>query len=105
MVEVHLYGNLRHYAPVPAKGYARVLRVKPQRDETVGSLLQDAGIPVDEVNHIFLNARLLATRSHAATLFGYPQVQEDVLGWDLAVPVADGARIGLFGRDMVVLGM
>ena len=105
MVEVHLYGNLRQYAPAPAKGHARVLRVEPQRDETVGSLLQNAGIPVDEVNHIFLNARLLATRSHAATLFGYPQAQEDIMGWDLAVAVADGARLGLFGRDMVVLGM
>jgi hypothetical protein len=105
MVEVHLYGNLRQYAPAPAKGHARVLQVRPRRDETVGSLLHSAGIPVDEVNHIFLNARLLATRSHTAKLFGYPQAQEDVMGWDLAIPVADGARIGLFGRDMVVLGM
>ena len=105
MVEVHLYGKLRQYAPAPAKGQARVLCVKPQRDETVASLLNNAGIPVDEVNHIFLNARLVATRSHAATLFGYPQAQEDVMDWDLALPVADGARIGLFGRDLVVLGM
>jgi hypothetical protein len=105
MVEVHLYGRLRRYAPAPAKGHARVIHVQPGRDETVGSLLANVGIPVDEVNHIFLNARLLATRSHAAPLFGYPQAQDDVMGWDLAFPVNDSTRIGLFGRDMVVLGM
>jgi len=63
------------------------------------------GIPVDEINHIFFNSKLLATRTSTAPYLDYRQVRSNLFDWDLSIPVDDGDRIGLFGRDMSVLGM
>jgi hypothetical protein len=105
MVEIHVYGNLRRYAKDTRTDHQSVLVVQPHPDETIGSLLAQAGIPVDEINHIFFNAELLASRSRMAPFMGYLQSRPDVSDRDLEVPVENGDRIGLFGTDMPVLGM
>ena len=103
MVEIHLYGRLRHYANGARNGGA--LTLEPGPDETLGSLLVHAGIPVDEINHVFFNSKLLASRTKAASFLGFRQAGSDLSDWDLEVPVGNGDRVGLFGRDMAVLGM
>lgn len=105
MVEIHLYGKLRGYAGGARPGQECVLKLAPRPGETLASLLQQAGIPAGEVNHIFLNAKLLASRSMAAPLYGFPQSQPTTDDWELATPLRDGDRVGLFGRDMAMLSM
>ena len=105
MVEIHVYGNLRRYAKGTRTDHQSVLVLQPHPDETIASLLAQAGIPVDEINHIFFNSKLLASRSRVAAFMGYLQSRPDVSDWDLEVPVESGDRIGLFGMDMPVLGM
>jgi hypothetical protein len=105
MVEIHLYGKLRRYVEEFRPGQDTVLLLEPEHADTLGLLLERSGIPVDEINHIFFNAKLLATRDSRGAFYGYPQIGSDLAGWDLGVPVGDGDRVGLFGRDMPVLGM
>ena len=105
MVEIHVYGNLRRYVKDARTDHQSVIMLEPHPDETVASLLALARIPVDEINHIFFNAKLLASRSRVASFMGYLQSRSDVSDWDLQVPVENGDRIGLFGMDMPVLGM
>ncbi|HSJ56757.1 MAG TPA: hypothetical protein VLC95_06235, partial [Anaerolineae bacterium] len=82
-----------------------VVLVEPGPQDTVGSLLVGMGIPIEEISHIFVNAKLLATRNSMAAYYGYPHTGSDLSDWNLTVAVEDGDRIGLFGRDMAVLGM
>jgi len=82
-----------------------VLLAEPGPQDTVGSLLEGVGVPVDEISHVFVNARLLATRNSMAAYYGYPHTGSDLADWNLGVPVGDGDRIGVFGRDMAILGM
>jgi hypothetical protein len=105
MVEIHLYGKLRRYTQGCGPGQDCVMQLTPGLDETVASVLDSAGIPVDEINHIFFNSDLLATRTRTASHYGYQQSRSDLFDWDLSVPVDDGDRIGLFGTDMAILGM
>jgi hypothetical protein len=105
MVEVHLYGNLRHYAGDVQPGRDMVLEVQPGPGETIASLLEHAGIRPDEIGHIFFNAKLLATRTTMAPFYGYPQERDTLFEWDLQVPVDHGDRLGLFGTDLPMLGM
>jgi hypothetical protein len=105
MVEIHVYGKLRGYVKDTRADHQSVLTLEPQPKETIASLLALAGIPVDEINHIFFNAKLLASRSRMAPFLGYLQSRSSVIDWNLQVPVNDGDRIGLFGTDMAVLGM
>lgn len=105
MVEVHLYGKLRRYAEDYRPGRDTVICLEPGTVDSLGALLEQLGLPAGEVNHIFMNARLLATRNRMAPFYGYPQAGDDLSDWDLDVAVTDGDRIGLFGKDMAVLGM
>jgi hypothetical protein len=105
MIEIHLYGNLRHYAGDFRAGQGIVLQREAQAGETLASLLEGTGIPASEIGHIFINAKLLATRTSMAPLYGYRQQRDTVFDWDLGLPVADGDRLGLFGTDLPVLGM
>jgi len=105
MIELHIYGKLRHYAKDLRHSRNCVIMLEPRFDETIASLLGQAAIPVDEINHIFFNSKLLATRTKMASFLGYPQAGASLFDWDLEVPVGDGDRIGLFGRDMAILGM
>jgi hypothetical protein len=105
MVEIHLYGKLRYHIENPRPGQNVVVQVEPGPGETVASILEGLDIPADEVNHIFVNAKLLSTRTAAAALYGYPQSGDSLDDWRLAAPVSNGDRIGVFGRDMAILGM
>lgn len=73
--------------------------------DTLESVLAETGIPIEEINHIFVNAELLASRNRMAPFYGYPQSGSDLSKWDLTIPVEGGDRIGLFGKDMSILGM
>jgi hypothetical protein len=105
MVEIHLYGNLRQYARDFATPGQSMLNIEPDQDETVKSLLVRLGIPATEINHIFYNAKLLASRTKTAAAFGLPQVGDNTMDWDLAVPVSHGDRLGVFGTDITILSM
>jgi len=103
MVEIHLYGKLRRHAPGSSPSKDSVIIVDPIEDKTIEMLLERVGIGVDEIYHIFLNSKLLATHNTMANWLGYQQVRESPFDWDLKVPVKDGDRIGLFGEDMAAL--
>lgn len=105
MVEIHLYGNIRKYSKGVANGSNHVLILEPDAGETIESLLMQVGIPDNEINHIFYNAKLLVSRSKNASMFGLPQVNTGTSEWNLAIPVKHGDRIGVFGLDIPVLSM
>ena len=105
MVEIHLYGKLRHHLDGARSKNGSVLTLEPEPGETLASLLVNTGIPVDEINHIFFNSRLLASRNKAASFMGFRQATANLSDWDLDVPVDDGDRVGLFGMDVALLGM
>jgi hypothetical protein len=105
MVEIHLYGDLRKYSKdfVPIGDI--LLTLEPDPGETLASLLARTGIPEVEINHVFFNSKLLVSRNRMASLYSLQQVASDVTDWNLAVPVAHGDRIGLFGLDIPLLSM
>ena len=105
MVEIHVYGKLRRYAENGRTALDSVIVLEPETRETVTSLLSRMEIPIEEINHIFFNGRLLVSRTKAASFMGFRQAGSDLSDWDLDVPVDNGDRIGLFGRDMALLGM
>ena len=82
-----------------------VLWHEVREGETLASLLDEMGIPRSEIGHIFLNAKLLVTRTSSAPLYGYRQERDTLFDWDLSLPLADGDRVGLFGTDLPMLGM
>jgi len=105
VVEVYLYGSLRHYASEARPNRESVVRLDVEPGETVGTLLDCLGVPPAEVCHVFLNGQLLSTRNSMAPWLGYQQVQDGLLDQDpeVSVPVRDGDRLGLFARDMALL--
>jgi hypothetical protein len=103
MVDIRLYGKLRHFVKEPEAGHDNLMRIAPRPEETLQQLLARIGISLDEIYTIFLNSKLLASRSKIAYWMGYQQVNEDPLDWNLEVAVKSGDRIGLFGRDMAAL--
>ncbi len=103
MVEIHLFGKLREYAPKPDEETDCVIRISPQSDETIASLLTRLGISIEDVYSIFVNHKLLAARTGMARWIGHQKVRSDPFNWDLEIPVNSGDRIGLFGRDMAAL--
>ena len=105
MVEIHLYGKLRRHAEHCRPVEDCVVMYADGAGDTLEAVLTEAGIPVDEINHIFVNAKLLASRNRMASFYGYPQSSSDLSKWDLSIPVQGGDRIGLFGKDMSILGM
>jgi len=103
MVEIHLYGKLRRYLKESRPEEGGVLKVSTETQETVAELMARIGIPLDEIYNIFLNSKLLASRSKMAYWIRYQQVHANPLEWKLGVAVKAGDRIGLFGRDMAAL--
>ncbi len=103
MVEIHLYGKLRPYAQKFEAGDCNVIKIAPQPEETLEQLLTRVGIPLGEIYNIFFNSKLLATRSAMAYWMRYQQVHKDPLEWNLNIPVKQGDRVGLFGKDMAAL--
>jgi hypothetical protein len=80
-----------------------VIRISPEPDDTIASILVKVEIPVEEIYSIFLNAKLLAAKSGMARWIGYQQARTDIFDWDLEIPINPGDRLGLFGRDMAAL--
>ena len=105
MVEIHLYGNIRKYSKGFSPNGNHTLILEPDTGETLESLLARVGIPDIEINHIFFNSKLLVSRSQTASMFGFPQVNDDTTDWNLSTPVNHGDRIGLFGLDIPALSM
>ena len=103
MIEIYLYGKLRRYAKNTQANHESVIKIEIQPDETIESLLARVGISVDEIYHIFVNSRLLATYNTMASWHGYPLQSDDPYKWDLKLPVKSGDRIGLFGNDLALL--
>ena len=103
MVEIRIYGKLRRYAQDIPTDSDNVIRVSPEPDETLETLLARLDIPVDEIYSIFFNSKLLAARSGMASMVGYRQVRANPYDWDLDLSVNPSDRIGLFGRDMAAL--
>ena len=103
MISIHLYGKLRRYAPDSSPTSESVLRFEAVKNETLEILLRRAGIDIQEIYTIFINARLLTTHNSMARWLEYPQVGKNCHDWDLSVMINDGDRIGLFGRDMPAL--
>ena len=103
MVEIHLYGKLRRYAKHTKAAEGYVIKISPQADDTIASLLVRTGISSEDIYSIFYNRKLLAARSGMARWTGYQKVGSNPFNWDLKVAVKPGDRIGLFGRDMAAL--
>ncbi len=103
MVEIHVYGKLRRYVHQKQTDQDNVIRISPEPDDTIASILVKVEIPVEEIYSIFLNAKLLAAKSGMARWIGYQQARTDIFDWDLEIPINTGDRLGLFGRDMAAL--
>ena len=101
MVSIHLYGKLRRFAPNSSPSADSIITVDALKGETLQMLLDRVGIHASELYTIFINAKLLTSRTKFATYLGYQQVcEENCQGWDLTVLIHDGDRLGLFGADM-----
>lgn len=100
MAEIHLYGKLRRFAMDACPTGDSIIRLEPLPGEMSLALLQRAGIPPDELYHVFLNGTLLVTRNRMAPWLRYPQARPDVWSWDDDVAVKSGDRLGIFGEDM-----
>lgn len=105
MVEIRLFGNLRYYAKDATPFSGVMVQLEPLPGETVQSLIERLGISPQEINHIFFNSRLIATRNSHAALYDLPQARRDVNDWNLALPIRDHDRVGLFGLDIPMLSM
>jgi hypothetical protein len=105
MLEIHVYGDLRRYAPESRPDRESVMRLESHHGETVGMVLERLGIPVAEVYHVFLNGGLLVTRNGMAPWLDYPQAAGGARGGGggMDTPVQSGDRLGLFAHDMALL--
>jgi len=101
MLEIHLYGSLRRYAPDSRPDRESVVRVEPQPKDTVGIMLEQLGISVEQVYHIFLNGALLSTKNTMAQWLKYQQPGARARGLDTPVQADD--RLGLFPITMGLL--
>jgi len=103
MVDIRLFGKLGCFVKESEAGHDNLMRIAPRPQETLEQLLARIEIPLDEIYTIFLNSKLLVSRSLMAYRMGYQQVHENPLDWNLEVALQEGDRIGLFGRDMAAL--
>ena len=103
MVDIRVFGKLRRFVKKLEARRENLMRVELEPEETLQQLLARLEIPIDEIYTIFLNSKLLATRTLIAYRMGYQQVGENPLDWKLEVALKEGDRIGLFGKDMAAL--
>ena len=103
MVEIHLFGKLRRYAKKTGEQADDVIKISPQADETIDSLLDRLGVSAEDIYSVFFNRKLLAARSGMASWLRHSQVRDNPFDWDLNIPVKPGDRIALFGSDMAAL--
>ncbi len=104
MISIHLYGKLRRYARDDSPAGQSVIEVEAVKNETLQELLDRVGIDAEELYTIFINHKLLTSRTKFAHFLGYQQVrQQSRPVWDLSIRIEDGDRLGLFGPDMPAL--
>ncbi len=103
MIEIHVYGKLRHELRANLSANSNVLKLSPEPGDTIASVLARAKINDGSVYSIFLNAKLAAARSGMVKWLRYHNAGPDPLSWNLEIPVTAGDRIGVFGRDMAAL--
>jgi hypothetical protein len=104
LIEVRLFGDLRRYAGNAAAASGTVLHLAAGEGETVGHVLAELGIKLEEVSNVFLNGRLLPRSTYPITL-GYPLAAQAPLSPEryLSVPVHSGDRLGIFPHNMGVV--
>jgi hypothetical protein len=108
MIEVHLYGKLRRYAPTSQASGQSVVRLAIENEVTVAAVLERVGIAPDDICHVFLNGAILSTQNSMAPWLKYQQAtQSSVERPDATQPldtrVHDGDRLGVFAHDMALL--
>ena len=99
MIEVRLFGDLRHYAHEPGAPSGVVLQLDDVR--TVGQVLAHIGIPMEEVGNLFLNGQLLPRSVYPITL-GYPLASSVPLSAAKLLDAAlePGDRLAVFPKKM-----
>jgi len=104
MISIHMYGRLRRFAPNPSPSANSVVEIEAIEGETLQMLIDRIDIDKSDLYTVFINAKLLTSRTKIASFLGYPQVnEEDCQSWDLNVVIKDGDRLGFFGPDMPCL--
>ena len=83
MIEVRLFGSLRRFAEDPSVTVESRAWVAMESGDTVADVLSRLQLPREEVGHIFVNGRYSYTA--------------------LRMAVRDGARLGVFPKNMSML--
>jgi hypothetical protein len=101
LIEVRLFGDLWRYAGDPSVKAGTAIYLPADETRTVGQVLADLGIGLDEVGNIFINGRLLPRSVYPITL-GYVLAADGPLAKEkyLQSPVKVGDRVGIFSRKM-----
>ena len=99
MLEVHLYGKLRRYVKEARASDQSIIRLDPQPDDSVRSVLTRIGIDPGDVCHVFLNGAIVFTRNSMKPYLRYQEGDRE----GLDSPVGSGDRLGLFAGDMALL--
>ena len=81
MIELHLYGKLRRFAPEQEIAGDSIVMVSCQPGDTIGGVLTRLGVPHEETSNIFAKGELCALTKEAV----------------------DGERVGVFPDDMALL--
>ena len=81
MIELHLYGKLRRFAPKQEIVGESVVMAHCEPGDCIGDVLTRMGVPHAETSNIFINGDLCA----------------------LSKDVEDGQRVGVFPDDMALL--
>ena len=105
MIELHFYGDLSRYASGKTSSGASVSNLPLAGIQTVNDVLRLVGIEPAEVGHIFLNGKLLYTRSRMAPWLGYTRAEDRVPvdGSHFEATLRSGDRLGLFPTRMSML--
>ena len=107
MIEIHLYGKLRRYAPKSCAAADSVITLETSAPQTLAHLLRLSGIPQEEVTQVFLNGQLLTTSFSMAPYLDNITAQERLptseSPWEPMI--RDGDRLGLFPPRMSRLGV
>jgi len=105
MIEIHLYGELRRYAPQSRPDADSVLYLPSEGIRTLEDVLRKAGIDPSEVKQVFLNRALLTTTSPMGSLLGYVSARDRIppSGLPLEAEIHPGDRLGLFPARMALL--
>lgn len=103
MIELRSYGDLRRYAGEKVASDESVVLVTASEDDTVSDVLRRVGTDLDKVSNVFLNGKLLFSRSSMAPWLGYQREWVSPDFNPLDVQVHCGGRLGTFPRDMGML--